>query len=297
MTAPEDAPLLAELGLEDGFVDAGGVRLHYVAAGEGPLVLLLHGFPAYWYSWRHQLPALASAGFRAVALDLRGYHASDRPRGRASYGIRQLVADVAAAVDALGAGRASVVGHDWGGVIAWAHAHAHPEQLDRLVIANAPHPARMLAEVRRPPQIFRSWYILFFQVPRLPELLLTARHAAVVRDVFRKGARPDAFTERDLQCYRDAFAEPGVATAAVNYYRNLAQGLRTDPASLKPIDVPVLVLWGERDKALDRRQLDGLDRHVPGVEIRRYPDLGHFPHEERPEAFNTDLLAFLGGES
>jgi pimeloyl-ACP methyl ester carboxylesterase len=293
-----DEALLAELGLKEGFVDGDGARLHFVAAGTGPLVLFLHGFPAYWYSWRHQLPAVAAAGHRAVAVDLRGYHLSDRPPRRSAYAGHHLVADVAAVVDKLGGGRATVVGHDWGGAIAWGHAHAHPEQLERLVISNAPHPARLMAEVWRPPQLFRSWYILMLQLPWLPELLLTAGGGRVVGDIFRNGAaEPDAFTPDDLRRYREAFTEPGVARAAVAYYRNLHRSVsRPGAGPSGTIDVPVLVLWGERDKALDRRLLDGLERFAPRVEIRRYPDLGHFPHEERPAAFNEDLLRFVAGE-
>src|SRR5262249_33835635 len=142
----------------------GGLRLHYVEAGAGPPVLLLHGFPEFWYSWRHQLPALAGAGFRAWAPDLRGYNESEKPAGVRNYRVRLLVEDVAGLIRHTGAGRATVVGHDWGGVIAWRLAMDRPELVERLVILNAPHPGAFLRELRNPAQWLRSAYVLFFQL-------------------------------------------------------------------------------------------------------------------------------------
>jgi pimeloyl-ACP methyl ester carboxylesterase len=292
VTGHPDDEVIGPLGLEEGWVDAGGIRIHHVGAGQGPLVLFLHGFPEYWYTWRHQLPDLARHR-HAVAIDLRGYHRSDRPGRRTDYRMSHLVADVAAVVDALGDGRATLVGHDWGGAVAWAFAHRHPERLERLVIANAPHPARMAQEVRRPPQLFRSWYIAFLQLPRIPELLLTAGGAAAVGSIVRHGAgRPDVFQAEELARYRSAFAEPGAARAAVNYYRNLATDPRGMPR-LPPIEVPTLVLWGERDRALDKRLLEGLEPYAPDIRIRRFPEAGHFVHEEVPSAFNEELRRFV----
>jgi pimeloyl-ACP methyl ester carboxylesterase len=294
VTDHPDDEVIHSLGLEEGWVDAGGVHIHHVGAGSGPLVLFLHGFPEYWYTWRHQLPDMARQR-RAVAIDLRGYHRSYRPARRTDYDMDHLVADVAAVVDELGDGRATIVGHDWGGAVAWAFAYRHPERLERLVIANAPHPARMVQELRRPPQMFRSWYMGAFQVPRLPELLLAARGSAAVGSIIRHGAAmPDAFQEEDLRRYRAAFSEPGVARAAVNYYRNGAAALRHAPV-LAPIAAPTLVLWGERDRALDRRLLDGLEPFVSDLRIRRFPQAGHFVHEEIPSAFNEALRGFVVG--
>lgn len=293
MRGATDEDLVLALDLEEGFVTAAdGVRLHYVAGGAGPLVLFLHGFPEHWYTWRHQLPALA-AERRVVAVDLRGYHRSDRPAGRRAYAGDRLLADVVALVEALGDGRATLVGHDWGGAIAWAFAHAHPGMLERLVICNAPHPARFAAEIARPPQLLRSWYVFLLQLPRLPEALLCWHDAAAVGWILRHAAGgPDALGEEAVARFRAAFAEPGAARAAVDYYRNLAGGMRRRPP-LAPIEAPVLVLWGDRDPALDARLLRGLERLAPQVRVRRFAGAGHFVHEELPSAVNAALREFL----
>src|SRR5690242_12831972 len=160
MSAP-DAPSFR-------FVDVGEVRLHVADAGNGPLVVLLHGFPEFWYTWRRQIPALAQAGFHAVAPDMRGYNLSDKPAGVRAYRVPALVEDVAGLIRACGAARATVIGHDWGGLVAWAFAMEHPEMLDRLVILNSPHPRAMARAIRTPRQFLKSWYMMFFQIPWLP---------------------------------------------------------------------------------------------------------------------------------
>jgi epoxide hydrolase 4 len=167
-------------------VDVGEVTLHVVEAGTGPLVVLLHGFPEFWYSWRHQIPALAAAGLRVVAPDLRGCNLSDKPRGQAAYRVRELAADVAGLIAACGEEQAAVVGHDWGGAVAWALAIRHPERVERLVIVNSPHPLRFLAAVRQPAQLARSWYMLLFQLPWLPEALLRAGGFKALRRTLRR---------------------------------------------------------------------------------------------------------------
>ena len=161
--------LLEETGLREGYADLGDVRLHYVEAGEGPLVVLLHGFPEFWFSWRFQIPALAAAGFRVVAPDMRGYNLSSRPAEVAAYDTDRLAADVRGLIRELGAERALLAGHDWGGAVAWITAMNHPEVVERLAILNVPHPRRMLQGLRTPRQLAKSWYFLAFQVPWLPE--------------------------------------------------------------------------------------------------------------------------------
>jgi pimeloyl-ACP methyl ester carboxylesterase len=163
------------------WIDVGGLRLHCVEAGTGPLVVLLHGFPEFWYAWRHQIPALADAGYRVVAPDLRGYNTSDKPSRVRDYRPRVLVQDVADLIVALGAGSAAVAGHDWGGGLAWLLAMQHPKRVERLVLLNAPHPVRFLKGLRSPRQLRRSWYILAFQLPWLPERLVAARDFQALR--------------------------------------------------------------------------------------------------------------------
>ena len=195
------------------------------------MCLALHGFPEFWYSWRHQLPALAAAGFRAVAPDLRGYNLSDKPPGVAGYRMEHLVADVAGLVRGTGRPRAAVVGHDWGGAIAWTFAMRHPELVERLVVLNAPHPAAFLRELRTPAQLLRSWYVFFFQLPGLPEWYVRRRDFALLERALRRGAvRPGAFSDEDVRLCKEALARPGALTAAINYYRAVFRGGLCAPA-------------------------------------------------------------------
>ncbi|HEV2360490.1 MAG TPA: alpha/beta fold hydrolase, partial [Acidimicrobiales bacterium] len=263
--------------------------------GEGPLMLFLHGFPQFWYSWRHQLPEFAT-DHRAVAIDLRGYNDSDKPRGREPYRIQHLTDDVKAVIDELGGGKATLVGHDWGGVIAWAYAHRYQQTLDRLVVINAPHPARMRDELKTPGQFLKSWYIFFFQLPKLPELALTLGHSrAVGKAIEDDGGDGAAAVPEDLDRYRDAFSVPGVATSSVNYYRNFLSGARSQPRRLAPIEVPGLLVWGEQDKALGIRLASGNETFIPDLSVRTLAHGGHFVHEQCPAEVNGIIRSFLSG--
>lgn len=273
----------------------GGVALHVARAGTGPAVILLHGFPQNWRCWRKQLSPLVRAGFSVHAPDLRGYGESDRPRKRGAYRMRHLVGDVAALVRATDEGRAHVVGHDWGGVIAWGFAAAHPELLDRLVILNAPHPGLYLRNLWRPPQLFKSWYVGFFLLPWLPERVLAARDFHAVREIFRKSpARRGAFTEEEIEEYIAALRPPGALKAALDYYR---AGLAPGEFRHARTEAETLVIWGERDPALSVRLLDGLDRFAPRSRVLRLPDVGHWTPSEAPNEVNAALAAFLQGGS
>jgi len=275
-----------------------GVRLHYVEAGAGPLVVLLHGFPEFWYSWRHQIPALAAAGFRVLAPDQRGYNESDKPAGVDAYRVEALTADVAGLIRHVGEARAAVVGHDWGGVLAWYLPVQYPELVDRLVVLNAPHPLAYLRELRRGGQLLRSWYVLFFQLPGLPERLIRAGDFAAVRRMLRRQpVRPDAFTEEDVERYRVALARPGALTAALNYYRAAVRGggLRRAARKMRPIPVPTLLLWGEQDPALSVRLTEGLEAWVPDLRVERIADASHWVQNDAPERVNQALVNFLRG--
>ncbi len=280
-------------GARNRFVEANGIRFHYVEQGEGPLVLLLHGFPEFWYSWRHQLPALAAAGFRAIAPDLRGYNLTDKPRR--GYEIESLVADEVALARVLGDGTAHVAGHDWGGIIAWQLACRRPEAVRSLIILNAPHPSAFADYFRRDArQILRSSYVLFFQLPRLPEALLTRDGAAAIASALRRGAsQPDAFTEDDLAAYRSAFLRPGVARCSLEYYRRgLRERSKVLPSS--PIERPTLVLWGEDDRVLPVAMNDGLAGHwVKSLTFKTFSDCGHWTQQEQPRVVNSEMIAWL----
>ena len=278
-------------------VDTGEVRLHVVEAGDpnGPLVVLLHGFPEFWYSWRNQMPALAAAGYRAVAPDLRGYGGSDKPRSLDAYRLEQLVDDVAGLIHALAADRAHVVGHDWGATIAWSFAMRHPDLLDRLVILNVPHPARLRDALRMPRQWLRSSYVLFFQLPWLPEAVLHAGRFAFLRRELRAGpTRPDAFTPEDIERYVNSWSEPGGLTGGLNYYRAIVRR-RPDTTLLRRIDAPVLVIWGERDRFILPELAEPPAELVPNLRVVRLPRASHWVQHDDPERVNRLLLEFLGG--
>ncbi|HVF85512.1 MAG TPA: alpha/beta hydrolase, partial [Abditibacteriaceae bacterium] len=241
---------LAESSIEHGYAPVNGVRLHYVECGNGPLVLLLHGFPDFWGGWRHQIKALSQAGFRVVAPDLRGYNLSDKPRGICNYSIDHLAGDVVALIHHLGEEKAMVAGHDWGGVIAWHLAMRQPKCLSKLIILNAPHPATFARELRTLRQMRKSSYALFFQLPRLPERSIRARDFALVKAVFRfDPTNRRAFSRRDIEQAVEALSQPRALTCALNYYR----ALRCRPRQIfqaKRIEAPTLLVWGEQDRYL-----------------------------------------------
>jgi pimeloyl-ACP methyl ester carboxylesterase len=284
-----------ESKLKHNTANLGEVQLHYVEAGRGPLVLLLHGFPEFWYGWRNQIPDLADAGFRVVAPDLRGYNTSSKPDGVRAYSVRRLARDVARLIPALGEERAAVVGHDWGGIIAWWFAMRYQERLERLAILNAPHPATMPRMFASPLQWLRSAYVFYFQIPWLPEASISAGDFTVLRMLFRNDPRrPDAFTDADIDRYIEAFRQPGALTASLNYYRALMQG---NPLSmqndLRPINRPVLVLWGMHDRALGPELAEPDRRWVLNYQIERFPDASHWLQHDEPERVNAMLREFL----
>jgi pimeloyl-ACP methyl ester carboxylesterase len=254
---------------------------------------VLHGFPENWRSWQHQMVPLAEAGFSVWAPDLRGYNQSDRPQGRDAYRLPHLTADVAALVRATGAGCANIVGHDWGGVVAWACAAEYPALVDRLVILNAPHPALYRRRLRDPRQAVRSWYVLLFLVPGFAEQLLQAWDYLGVRQMFARGAaRRNAFTPEDVQAYVSAMSQPGALTAALNYYRANARSVRTVPARTA-VDAETLVIWGERDPALSTILLDDITTVAPRARVHRFTDVGHWVQNEAPGTVNELLIEFL----
>jgi pimeloyl-ACP methyl ester carboxylesterase len=277
----------------DRYAELSEVRLHYVEAGSGPLVVLLHGFPDFWYSWRHQIPALAAAGLRVVAPDMRGYNLSDKPEGVGAYRAERVADDIAELIRACGADRAHVVGHDWGAAIAWLFAMRHPDLLQRLAILNVPHPAVMASALRTPRQLLRSWYMFFFQLPWLPEAALRLGGYRVLRHTLRTDpVRPDAITAADADRYVEAAARPGALTGSINYYRAL---FRRPPSrsALRPIGAPVLVIWGEQDRYLLPELAQPDPKWVPDCRVERFPDASHWVHMDQPEAVNRLLINFL----
>jgi epoxide hydrolase 4 len=272
----------------------GELTLHVARAGEGPRpLILLHGFPENWSTWSNQVDALAGAGYHLVMPDMRGYGDSDGPRERSAYAVPKLVEDVRAIAGSSGAPRVTLIGHDWGGVVAWAFARTYPDLLDRLIVLNAPHPRRFAEEVRRGRQAIRSLYALFFQIPYLPERILSAADLLLVRRMFRSASgRGAAVTEEQLESYLAGLRKVNGLRHPLDYYRanwrRAAEYPRRDP-----IQRPTLVLWGERDPALGPSLLDGLERYVADLTVVRFPEVGHWIQNEAPDGVNRAILDFL----
>ena len=272
-----------------------GLRFHYVEAGEGPLVVLLHGFPEFWYSWRYQIPVLAEAGFHVLAPDLRGYNKSDKPVGKNQYHLNLIADDVAGLIRAMGEDKAIVVGHDWGGAIAWKFACAYSEMVARLIILNAPHPAAFKRELRTFSQLSKSWYMFFFQLPYIPEAGFRAwNYAALEHSLRQEPVRRDAFTPEDIAIYKAAMSEPGALTAAINYYRANLRYLWGDSSWFTDtITRPTLIIWGEHDRYLSISLLNGLDQWVSDLRIERIPHGSHWIQVDAYERVNELIIDFL----
>ena len=283
-------------GAEDRFVDTGEVTLHAVTAGEGPLVVLLHGFPEFSWSWRHQLPALAAAGFRAVAVDLRGYGRSDRPRGIAAYAEGRLAGDVQRLIGALGVERAAaVVGHDWGGITAYRLAASAPQCLERLVILNAPHPLAMRRGLFRNGQALRSAYMLVLAVPFFPERALAARNGALLRRALR-AMRATPVPDDEVEAYVNAARGAEWLRGGINAYRALGRAAlaRAPGSRVGRIDAPVLVIWGARDPFLGAHLATPPAALVPNARVELIAGASHDVMLDAPERVNALLLEFLG---
>jgi pimeloyl-ACP methyl ester carboxylesterase len=294
----------ADSGITHGYADVGGIRLHYAECGGGDeLVILLHGFPECWYSWRHQLPVLGQR-YHVVAPDLRGYNLSDKPTGVENYRIELLVEDVVGLIKHFGRQRAAVVAHDWGAGVAWAVAQRHPEAVSKLVTMQVPPPAAWRANTTLR-QMRASWYMFFFQLPRLPEWWASKNDFAQVEKMYRETtAKPGVFTDDDIKVYKDALRQPGALTSAINYYRaNVFRslfrgGAETPHQGDERIRVPTLFVYGERDFAVLPTTVRGVDRFIdaPYREVR-IPDSSHWVQNEAVEEVNAALLQFLGDES
>jgi pimeloyl-ACP methyl ester carboxylesterase len=281
--------------LEHAFADVNGVRLHYATAGQGTLILFVHGFPEFWYAWREQL-AEFGRDHQAVAVDMRGYNLSSKPEELAAYLLPTLVEDLRSLADHLGHKRFVLVGHDWGGVVAWAFAMSHPERLEQLIIINAPHPLIFQRELQlNPAQQEASRYILRFQSPDVEQVLLANDCAVLVEMVLGNDLRNGHITEADREAYLEAWTRPGALTGGLNYYRANRTGASAPPPAFppRPIDVPTLVIWGMRDTALLPGNLDGLDQYVRKLTVERVAEVDHWIVHQQPARVNASIRAFL----
>jgi pimeloyl-ACP methyl ester carboxylesterase len=282
--------------LREGYAEIGDQRLHYVEAGEGPLVVLLHGFPEFWYGWRQQIAPLAAAGFRVVAPDTRGYNLSSKPEGVGSYDVGLLADDIQGLIHERGAESAMVAGHDWGGSIAWALAMNHPEVVDRLAILNAAHPRKLSQGLHHPDQLRKSWYFFFFALPELPETVVHANHWHFFRHFLRDAQPP--FTPEETDRYVEAWSQPGASTGMINYYRSsVRQSQKKAEAALRPIKAPTLVIWGERDHYLGPELAEPEHDDVPNLDrVERLPDASHWVHHDEAERVTQLLTDFFAPE-
>jgi epoxide hydrolase 4 len=280
--------------LEKILFENGGVTLHAMAAGpkNGPVAVLLHGFPEFWYGWRKQAEPLAAAGLRVIVPDQRGYNVSSKPHGVASYALGELVSDVIAIADQLGQKRILLAGHDWGAAVAWSAALLHPERIAKLAIVNVPHPSVMRRFLNtRPRQMLRSWYIFFFQIPWLPETLFSAFDFYVARRALLRSSRPGTFSADDLAQYRAAWSQPGALTAMINWYR-AAVRYRMRFAD-RTVRVPTRILWGERDKFLMSEMARESLRHCTLGELFPFPEATHWLQHEEPAKVSELLVEFF----
>jgi epoxide hydrolase 4 len=287
--------------MEEGYADVNGVRLHYVSSGSGSLILFLHGFPEFWYMWRRQL-AEFGRDHRAVAVDMRGYNLSSRPSKVSDYEVPALVADVEALADHFGAEQFVLVGHDWGGAVAWAFAIAHPDRLARLVIINAPHPAIFVRQLlENPGQQDASKYMLMLRSPLAETLLSVGGYAGLLR-VFGELRKRGLFGEKERAAYVAAWSRPGGLTGALNYYRaTKLPGIsgKGDTSALEGlpdyglVKARTLVIWGENDEYLRPENLDGLESFVPNLTVKRLPDASHWVVQERPAELNALIREFI----
>jgi pimeloyl-ACP methyl ester carboxylesterase len=279
--------------LREGYAEVGDVTLHYVEAGEGPLIVLLHGFPEFWYGWRLQIQPLVAAGFRVVAPDTRGYNLSSKPEAFEDYGVDLLAADIRGLIEERGAESAGLVGHDWGGSIAWTVGMNHPEVVDRLAILNAAHPRRLSEGLKHPSQLRKSWYFFFFAVSGLPEDVVHSRDWHFFRH-FLHDAHP-SYTQKEMDRYIEAWSQPGAAAGMINYYRaSVRQSQKEAAAKLRPLSAPTLVIWGEDDSYLGSDLAEPDHDDVPNLDgVERIPGASHWVHHDEPERVNELLIDFF----
>jgi len=280
------------------------VRLHYVLSGKGKLILFVHGFPEFWYEWKNQLVEFGQ-DYQAVALDMRGYNLSSKPEEVEQYQMKYLVEDLRALAEHLGHKKFILVGHDWGGAVAWVFPLVYPELLEKLIIINAPHPAVFERELRQnPAQQQASQYMLMFRSPKAENILSADNYSELYKIVLEEGLKQGHFTEEDSRAYLEAWSKPGALTGGLNYYR----ASRVAPSSTKDtpspeksatdpsrfiVKAPTLVIWGEKDQSLLTGNLQGLEQFIPDLTVKRIPDGSHWVIHEKPTLINAYIREFI----
>ena len=288
---------------EHKYADVNNIRLHYVTVGKGKLIMFLHGFPEFWHEWKNQLSEFGR-GYQAVAPDMRGYNLSSKPIEVEQYRMKYLIEDIRALSEHLGYKKFILVAHDWGGGVAWPFAIRYPDYLEKLIIINAPHPATFIRELRdNPEQRKASQYILVHRTPEAEDILARNNYAVLVINLLGDGLKQGYFTEEDRKAYIEAWSRPGALTGGLNYYRAANLGSFTGESddnlsadlSLFTVAVPTLVIWGEKDKYLLTGNLEGLEKYVPDLTVKRIPDGSHWVIHEKPGLINSYIREFIEG--
>jgi len=279
------------------YIEVNGIKLHIAKQGDGEkLVILLHGWPEFWYTWRYQIPVLAEK-YTVVVPDLRGFNLSDKPKGIANYKTDIVASDIAALIPALGFEKAYIVGHDWGGAVAWAFAAMYPELTEKLAVLNCPHPKEMVNAIRKnPKQLLKSWYMFMHQIPVLPEFFLDKFLPQFYKEFVRGWMiNKQNFTDEDLEEFIKAFKQPGALTGSINYYRAMMQTKPNFSIFKNKIQAPTLLIWGEKDKALGIELTYNTEKYVDNTcEIKYLPNCSHWTQNDCPDEVNECLLEFLG---
>jgi epoxide hydrolase 4 len=281
------------------YIKTNDVTLHVLKAGPetGQLVLLLHGFPEFWYGWRNQIEFLANAGYFVWVPDQRGYNLSEKPNSIGAFNLDNLAADVVGLIQTAGQDRAFVIGHDWGAVVAWRVANQYPQKVERLVTLNVPHPAVMrLALMRNRRQQLRSWYIFFFQIPWLPETLASFARGELLVQLLRRSSHAGTFTNPDLECYREAWSQPSAVHSMLNWYRAMMQTKSMRLPSQR-ITVPALMLWGAKDIALGKELAQPSIDLCDDGRLVFFDEASHWVHHEESARVNKLIAEFLSADS
>ena len=281
------------------FVNVNGIRMHYATAGNGPLIVFLHGFPEFWYSWRYQLQFFAKH-FEVVAPDLRGYGDTEKPQEISEYKIDKLVKDIVELIHSLGKERAIIVGHDWGGIVGWSIAMIAPNVVEKLIIMNAPHPALyQINAFRNLAQMQKSWYIFFFLLQRAPEKILSANDFEFLKHMFELSIRrKDRFTQSDIKHYASSWSKEGGVSGGINYYRaNLGADFWESIVQSIPfpkIKTPTLLIWGEDDLFLGKELTQNIEAFIEApFSLKFISECGHWVQQEAPTEVNQIMNEFI----
>lgn len=276
-------------------ISSNGISMHLAEAGnpEGELILFMHGFPEFWYGWKHQIPFFAEKGYHVVAPDQRGYNLTDKPTRISAYNLDHLAADMIGVIDESGREKATVIAHDWGGAVAWWMSLRYPERIRKLVILNVAHPIVMRKNIKNNKvQRRKSRYMFFFQLPWLPELSLKRNNFHRFEFMLNKTSNEGTFSRPDIEQYKQAWSQPGALTAMLNWYRAIT---RTKPAPLESIrvTVPTLLIWGKKDRFLGHEMAEPSIELCDQGELIFFEEATHWIHHEIPDKVNPVIEEFI----